>query len=132
MVYGGGGITPDHIVRAAELNDFQDRIAKHFVFFTFVRDFLADNPTIDPSFEVSDEMLADFEVHAIERDIEISHGEVAANADYLKRMIKHEVFYNRIGVADAQRVRLRGDVQILRALELMSEARELATQSRNQ
>ena len=132
VVYGGGGITPDHIVPAAELNDFQDRIAKHFVFYTFVRDFLADNPTIDPSFEVSDELLADFEVHAIERDIEISHGEVAANADYLKRMIKHEVFYNRIGVADAQRVRLRGDVQILRALELMSEARELAAQSRNQ
>ena len=132
VVYGGGGITPDHIVPAAELNDFQDRIAKHFVFYTFVRDFLADNPTIDPSFEVSDEMLADFEVHAIEGDIEISHGEVAANADYLKRMIKHEVFYNRIGVADAQRVRLRGDVQILRALELMSEARELAAQSRNQ
>ena len=46
IVYGGGGIRPDEIVDAQELNEFQDLMDKRFVFFTFVRDYLANNPPI--------------------------------------------------------------------------------------
>ncbi len=126
VVYGGGGITPDHIVTTPKLNDFQDRMAKRLVFFTFVRDFLVDKPSIEPSFEVSDAVVDDFTAHTREREIEISDEEVAENRDFIKRMIKYEVFYNRRGVSEAARVLLNGDEQILKALELMPEAGELS------
>ncbi len=131
VVYGGGGITPDHIVRTPKLNDFQDRMAKRFAFFTFVRDFIVDKPTIEPSFEVSDAIVADFTEHAREREIEITDQEVSDNQDFIKRMIKYEVFYNRLGVSEAARVLLNGDVQILKALELIPDAKELSERARS-
>jgi carboxyl-terminal processing protease len=131
VVYGGGGITPDHVVPTPTLNDFQDRMAKRFALFTFVRDFLVDKPTIEPSFEVSDAIVADFTKHARDREIEVTSEEVSDNAEFIKRMIKYEVFYNRLGVSDAARVLLNGDVQILKALELMPEAQELSRRARN-
>ena len=101
-------------------------MAKRLVFFTFVRDFLVDKPSIEPSFEVSDAVVDDFTAHTREREIEISDEEVAENRDFIKRMIKYEVFYNRRGVSEAARVLLNGDEQILKALELMPEAGELS------
>ena len=46
--------------------------------------------------------------------------------------IKHEIFYNRFGVAEATRVLLEGDEQILAALELLPEAGNLAARARGE
>jgi carboxyl-terminal processing protease len=132
VVYGGGGITPDHVVGDSKVNDFQDLLAKRFAFYTFVRDFLAKNPPIDNSFQVSDAMVAEFRQHLQKRGIEFTEKDILENTDYLKRMIKYEVVYNRLGVSEAERVMLDGDPQVLKALELMPEARELATRARRQ
>ena len=126
IVYGGGGIRPDEIVDAQELNEFQDLMDKRFVFFTFVRDYLANNPPIALSFEVSDEVIEGFKAHVRERGFEIDDQDVAENRDFLALRIKYEVFYSRFGVADASKVLLGGDVQILKALEMMPAARELS------
>jgi carboxyl-terminal processing protease len=64
------------------------------------------------------------------RDVEFSEADFEANKDYVKRMIKYEVFYNRMGVAEASRVLLEGDPQLLKALELIPEARELSARAR--
>jgi carboxyl-terminal processing protease len=130
-VYGGGGITPDENVPTPGLNEFEDLLTKRFAVYTFVRDFLADNPTVTSEFEVSDEMLREFGGHLVEREIEMSESALADNADFVKRMIKYEVFYNRLGVSDAAKVLLNGDRQILRALELLPEAGELSMRARS-
>ena len=130
-VFGGGGITPDENVPRPELNEFEDLMTKRFAFYTFVRDFLADNPTVTSDFEVSDEMLREFGAHLVEREIEVSENALAHNADFVKRMIKYEVYYNRMGVSDAAKVLLNGDPQILRALELLPEAGELSVRARS-
>src|SRR6185369_15616081 len=52
-LYGGGGITPDHIVSIPELNDFQELIARKYAVFGFVANsVLASNPTITLDFQV--------------------------------------------------------------------------------
>ena len=131
VVYGGGGITPDQIAEMGELNEVQDLMDKRFVFYTYVQDYLEDNPPVDASFEVTDEMLADFIAHVRERGIEVSESAVAENRDYVELKIKYEVFYSRLGVSDATRVLLSGDQQVLAALELMPEARDLAARARS-
>jgi carboxyl-terminal processing protease len=129
-VYGGGGVTPDYLVSAPRANEFQVLMVGRFAFFTFVRDFLAKNPQIDPTFQPSDALLEDFKKHLRERNVEFTDADFEANKDYVRRSIKYEVFYNRMGVAEASRVLLEGDPQLLKALELLPEAKELFTRAR--
>ena len=133
IVYGGGGITPDHVIERAQSSDFEDMIMnKKFAVFTFVRDFLAKNPPIDKSFEVSDAMLNDFRLHLLKRNITFDEKEFEASKDFMKREIRREVFYNRLGVSESERVKLEADPLVLKAMEYMPEAKALLTKTRRQ
>ena len=132
IVYGGGGITPDELVSMGELNESQDLMDKRFVFYTYAREYLEDNPDVDLSFEVTDQMIKEFIAHIRERDVEITEAAVEENKDYVALKIKYEIFYTRFGVADATRVLLEGDEQILAAMELLPEARDLSLRSRGE
>ncbi len=132
IVYGGGGVTPDYVVEDQKPNDFQDLIVKRFGFYTFVRDFLAKNPPLEQPFQVSDALLEEFKQHITKRGIQFTEQDFQDNKDHLKRMIRYEVVYNRFGVSDAQRVLLDGDPQVLKAIELIPEAKDLASKARRQ
>jgi carboxyl-terminal processing protease len=132
VVYGGGGITPDYLVEETKVNDFQDLLVKRFAFYTFVRDFLAKNPTIEPSFQVSDALLNEFKAHITKRGIQFAEKDFQDNRDHVKRLIRYEVFYNRFGVSEAAKVLLDGDPQVLKAIDLIPEARDLAMKARRQ
>jgi carboxyl-terminal processing protease len=126
-LYGGGGITPDHVVTIPKANDFQDLMERKFAFYGYVATrFLATNPTILPSFQVSDNMLAEFKKYVRGRGIVFSDADFESNKDYVRRMIKAEVFQDRIGVAEAARVLLDADPQVLEALQRMPEAKQLS------
>ena len=132
IVYGGGGITPDYIIEQPKVNEFQTMLEAKFAVYTFVRDFLAKNPPIDQSFQVSDSMIDQFKQHMTKRGIEFSEKDFQDNKDFLKRSIKYEIFYNRFGVADAGRVLLEDDPQVTKALDLMPEAKDLASKAKRQ
>jgi carboxyl-terminal processing protease len=129
-LYGGGGITPDYVIPEPRPNEFQDSMAKHFAFFTFGRDFLAKNPSIDTSFQVNDALLEQFKQHLQKRNVEFTEKDFQDNRDWLKRYIRYEIVYNRLGVAEATHGLLEGDPLVLKALELMPEAKELAAKAR--
>jgi carboxyl-terminal processing protease len=132
VVYGGGGVTPDYAVEEPKSNPFQDELVKRFAFYTFVRDWLPKNPQVEQSFQVSDALLADFKQHITKRGIQFSEKDFLDNKDYVKRLIKYEVFYNRFGVSEASRVLLDGDPQVLKAIDLIPEAKDLASKARRQ
>ncbi|MBI4474087.1 MAG: S41 family peptidase [Acidobacteria bacterium] len=132
VVYGGGGITPDYIVKETKIIDFQDMLGKRFSFYTFVQEFLSSNSKIDSQFQVSDELLEEFRKHITKRGITFDAKDFEENREYMKRLIRYEVFYNRLGVSEAQRVLLGGDPQVLKAIELIPEAKLLAARSQKQ
>jgi carboxyl-terminal processing protease len=132
IVYGGGGIQPDYIIEQPKVNEFQTMLEAKFAVYTFVRDFLAKNPSVDQSFQVSDAMLDQFKQHMTKRGVEFTEKDFQDNRDYIKRAIKYEVFYNRFGVAEAGRVLLEDDPQVTKALDLMPEAKDLASKARRQ
>ena len=132
VVYGGGGITPDYVVEEPKVNDFQTMLAAKYAIYTFVRDFLAKNPSLDQSFQVSDALVDQFKQHMTKRGIQFTEKDLQDNKDYVKRAIKYEVVYNRFGVSDAGRVLLEGDPQVTKALELIPEAKDLAGKARRQ
>jgi carboxyl-terminal processing protease len=132
VVYGGGGITPDYVVSETQANDFQDTMVKRFAFYTFVRDLLVRSPGIDASFQVSDALLNDFKQHLAGRGISFDEKAFQDNRDFLRMRIRHEVVYNKLGVSEAERVLLDADPQVLKAIELIPEARDLASRARRQ
>jgi carboxyl-terminal processing protease len=130
VVYGGGGITPDYLIPEDKTNDFRDNMARHYVFFTFARDFLAKNPPVAESFEVNDAVLDQFKAHLHKRNIDFNDKEFQDNKDFLKRSIQYEIVYDRLGNQAAQRAALDGDPYVEKALSLMPEARTLAEKAR--
>jgi L-lactate utilization protein LutC len=107
-------------------------LASKFVFYTFVREYLAKNPALDSSFQVSDAMVDQFKQHLTKRGVEFTEKDVQDNRDFIKRSIKQEVFYTHFGVAEAGRVALEGDPQVNKALDLIPEAKDLANRARRQ
>ena len=122
----------DYIVEEPKVNEFQTLLAAKYAVYTFVRDFLAKNPAIDQSFQVSDALLDQFKQHLTKRGVEFTEKDFQDNRDYVKRSIKYEVFYNRFGVSEAGRVLLEGDPQVMKALDLIPEAKDLANKARRQ
>jgi carboxyl-terminal processing protease len=125
VVYGGGGINPDVIVERPKLTEFQISMLEKYVFFSFAQEFFEKNPQVDANFQVSDAMVNDFKKHLTKRQIDYTDKDVTENKDFLKMRIKHEIFYKRLGSAEAQKVLDEGDIQVMKALELMPEAKKV-------
>ena len=77
-------------------------------------------------------MVDQFKQHIAKRGIEYTDKDFQDNRDYIRRSIKYELFYDHFGVADAGKVLLEGDPQVVKALDLIPEAKDLASKARRQ
>jgi carboxyl-terminal processing protease len=124
-VYGGGGITPDVIVERPTPNPFQTSMLESFSFFSFADEFFKTNPAITTSFQVSNAMVDNFKAHLKTRQIPFTDKDVQDNLDFVKTRIRHEIFYKRLGNAEAQKVLDESDIQLQKGIELLPEARKI-------
>jgi len=126
-VYGGGGINPDIKVEIPRPNKFQSLLLGGSYFFTFGRSFNATHQNFDRNFEVTESILNDFRNFLIssKNKVNFEEADFAANLDFIKRQIKYEYFLAHAGQEEAQRVYLDGDIQVLKALEVLPQAKAL-------
>src|SRR2546427_6931178 len=68
----GGGSPPVSLAEKPKTNEFQTMLVSKFAFYTFVRDFLAKNPPVDRSFQVSDAMIDQFKQHVQKRGVQFN------------------------------------------------------------
>jgi carboxyl-terminal processing protease len=159
-VYGGGGITPDIIEPTRELNRFEMLLASKDAFFLYARrlssgevpaagNFLLPAKNIErsdpserigqserttkpvPSLEITDAILADFKKFLREdRHIDFTNEDIQNNLDFIKRRIKQEVYTSNYGIQEGFKVGIQGDIQVLKALEMIPEAKSLMTSGR--
>ncbi len=152
-VYGGGGITPDVIESARELNKFEALLASKDVFFQYARRLTSGQvpaasnfqmpikneevsgsgekaPKSLPSLEITDAILADFKAYLSEKHVEFTDEDVRNNVDFIKRRIRQEVYTSSFGLQEGFRAAIQGDSQVLKALEMMPEAKSLMTSGR--
>jgi len=132
IVYGGGGITPDNAVDELKTNEFQQLLASRYVFYTYAREVLKKDPGITTSYQATDAVLSDFKRHISTRGVQVSDKDYQDNTEFLKRMIRYEVLYDKFGSGEAIRSLLDYDPQVLKALELLPEAKELAGKASRQ
>lgn len=138
VVYGGGGITPDYIVKAGELTQLTQNIWRRDMFFQFIKDYLdaqgqrirsaygKDVIAYKKSFTVGDEMLSEFKSFISKRNVVVDEKEFQKDSSFLKTRLKAEIarrLWNADGYAT---VMLDTDLQFLKAVGVFPEAEKIA------
>ncbi len=126
IVYGGGGITPDQLVRADTLQALSREVERRALFFKHAVRWAAANPGAAPPGAVSPAMWNGFVDLLTETKTPFTAAQLAAERGYLERGIRRELA-RRLGGARgdelAFKVAIEGDVQMAKAIDLLGRAR---------
>ncbi len=77
-------------------------------------------------------MIEQFKQHITKRGIQFTEKDFQDNRDYMKRIDQIRNLLQSLWRRRCQRVLLEGDPQVLKALELIPEAKDLASKARRQ
>ena len=128
-VYGGGGILPDVKLPAVKSNKFQDTLLQRYAFFNFAKRYVVGHK-VTQNFEVDEVVLQDFRKFLDEEKIPFTEAELIENHDWLRSNIKSELFVDSFGQEEGLKVRAETDPEVMKALELLPQARALAENAR--
>ncbi|HEY7098310.1 MAG TPA: S41 family peptidase [Terriglobales bacterium] len=128
-VYGGGGITPDVKIATPKSNRFQDSLLQHYTFFNFAKRYvISHHPT--KGFEVDDVVMQDFRKFMDEEKIPYTEADLLENNDWVRSSIKSEIFVDAFGQEEGLKVRAEADPEVVKALDLLPQAKALAEGAR--
>ncbi len=130
-VYGGGGITPDVKIDPIKTNHFQDTLLQHYAFFNFAKHYvIVHHPA--KNYEVDDATMQEFRKFLDDEKVPFTEADLAENNDWIRSSIKSEVITDAFGQEEGLKVRAESDPQILKALDLLPQAKQLADNARRQ
>jgi len=138
VVYGGGGITPDHVLLPAEYSRGLRAVVSSGVLFDFSsswvagrNDWPADFSDYFADYAVSAGALKELTTSLAEKDIDLDAATLAVDGEAIRRRIKAEFARVLWGDEAHYRVRLEGDRQVEGALELFGQAEKLLVRRRD-
>lgn len=135
IVYGGGGIVPDLIIRpdtlTLEERDFFEAASKSGskysdVAFRFAVDHVRDNPGLERGFPVTAGMRSDFFQRLREAGVEITREQFDGAARLLDQRIAYEIAFAKWGLAVASQRSNASDKVVRTAARLLREAPDQA------
>jgi carboxyl-terminal processing protease len=138
IVYGGGGITPDYIVKQGTITPYTQNLLRKNVFYTYVLSYLDKNgtslknnyqsnlPNFKNDYKISDEMLSKFIDYATSKEVVFNEEEYRKDKDYIIYRIKAQIARNYWKNEGWYSVLLQTDEQLNKAMTLFIEAKELA------
>ena len=124
-VFGGGGITPDHIVRAERASALLSRLVRENVLFDFAIRQVAGKPATQEDPQVTDAVVNALREFAETRKIPFTDDEFKADRKIITLRLRAQIARLRHGAEEESRVLAEGDVQIQTALSLFEEAARL-------
>lgn len=137
-VYGGGGITPDYIVKSDTVSGFTRDLMRNNVFYQFILSYLdkhtekitakyADDLSYFKSdFNFTESQMQDFLNFAKSKDINLVDNEYQQDKDYIKLRLKAQIARNFWRSEGWYSILLQSDNQMKRALTLFDEAKSIA------
>ena len=128
-VYGGGGISPDVKFPEPKTNRFQEVLLQHYAFFNFAKHYMISH-TIQKNFVVDDQVVNEFRRYLDDQKVPYTEADLVQNDEWVKNNIKSELFISQFGQQAGLQVKAENDPQILKALELLPKAKELADNAR--
>jgi len=137
-VYGGGGITPDYIVKPDTLSPLLRQLAQRSVFYEFNFKFMNENgPMIRKTyekdfrrfkeqFEITDQIISEFRAFAKNKGVEIKEEDLRKDLPYLKVLLKATIARPLWGWDGYYQILSAVDHQFQKALTLFPEAQRIA------
>ena len=137
-IYGGGGITPDYIVKPADATPFTIILRNRNLFYEFTTAYLAahakgikdkykgDFQTFNKEFEVDGALMKEFLDFTKEKKVEFKEDQYAKDKDYIEARLKAHIARNFWGNDGWYPVILKADNQLKKALSLFPEATKIA------
>ncbi len=129
-VYGGGGITPDYLVKSPRGSKLFSRMFRENAFFDFAVQYAAAHPDLERGFRPAERFVADFKSFLAKRGFEYSEEEFADDAAMIAIRARAQVSRVRWGADEESRVLAEGDPVVQKALTLFDEANRLAQAGR--
>jgi len=124
-VYGGGGISPDVKIDAVKSNHFQDTLLQHYAFFNFAKHYIVVHH-VTKNFEVDDAVMQDFRKSLDADKVPYTEADLLQNDEWIKSNLKSEIFVDAFGQEEGLKVKAETDPEVLKALDLLPQARALA------
>jgi carboxyl-terminal processing protease len=128
-VYGGGGITPDVKFAPIKANKFQEELLRKYAFFNFSKHYSISHK-VDKSFQVDDNVMQEFRNFLADAKLPYTEKDLVDNNDWVRSSIKSELFVGAFGQQEGMRVQAESDPNVIKALDLIPKAKELADNAR--
>jgi carboxyl-terminal processing protease len=131
IVYGGGGITPDSMVKQPTLSRTTQLLEVRSAIFNFAVEYAAKHPDLTKDIAVTNAMVDEFVRFAADKEVVPAEDSRTAltkpdDRKYIERALKAEIVAAKYGYDASYPYRLQGDAQVDKALELFPEAQKLA------
>lgn len=137
VILGGGGITPDFIVKPGTLTKYGVSLARRNMFYEFAAQYLTLNgeqikskyttlESFDNGFVVGEEMLNNFTTFAKGKSIEFVQEDFTKDKDFIQSRLKAYIARNYWGNEGFFMASLPIDTQLKKALSLFPEAEKIA------
>jgi carboxyl-terminal processing protease len=147
VVFGGGGITPDEVVRLSRYSNLVRMIGRKRLFIEFATDLVKGSIQSDIDYqldreellklsdgqrrqrieelEITEETLRLFEDFLRDKEVDATNGSFEENRQVIVNRLKREVVLSLFGDEERFRIALEIDNQLQRAIELFPEAAAL-------
>jgi carboxyl-terminal processing protease len=129
-VYGGGGITPDYVVKSPRVADLWYQLNRENLIFDYAVSYIAKYPDVEQGFRVDDAVFQDFQTFLGQNEFEYSDEDFEEARSDIEIRLRAQIARIKWGVVEESRIRATGDPQIQRALEILDEAAALARQAK--
>jgi carboxyl-terminal processing protease len=125
-VYGGGGIRPDVKIEPDELAKIASRLAREGLVFEFAVGYVARNGEIPEEFGDDPELMQSFLEFLAEKEFEYTEEEFEEGSDFIDIMLRSEITRKIWGNDASYTIRLEGDSQLQKTVDLVREATTLS------
>jgi len=134
VVYGGGGITPDVIIKPAPLSRTTQLLEVRSAIFNYAVEYAANHPDLNKDLVITQNVIDDFARFAADKDIAPAEDirqtlQKVNDRRYIERALKAEIIAAKYGFDASYPYRLQGDTQVEKALDVFPEAQKLALQA---
>ncbi len=138
IVYGGGGITPDYIVKSEDFTEYTTELLKNNVFYQYTLNYLRNNGNriqnkynndlndFISNFNLSEHDINNFTNFAESKGVEYNSAEFLKDRSYIINRLKAQIARNFWKNEGWYSVLLHSDNQMLKAVTLFDEAKDLA------